>query len=157
MELTFTEIKKITNLLLKRTIDAVESRHDAESINQLLLKYKCQDLRELLQLMLCKMDSPELNMSMRESIKNITDESLQLHFELDFKTAQLNQSKQEVKYLKNEFNSLQDLITTYNEKSDYLQYYIGDLELILQHHQLSFKDEIKSIKPNSTPPKSPRP
>jgi len=153
--LTYIEIKRLTNIIITRAIKEINSRYEKKSIDEFVKKYGCKNEREFLQLVCCEVESLDLNISIRETIKNLENESYSIHNDLDVKISKLNESEEYNKYLKEQLIFMSEKTELSKQQIKYLQNYIDDMELVLRHNNISFKKEIKNIKPNSTPPKRP--
>ena len=154
MKLTYIEIKKIVNSIVTRVISEMNGRYN--NIPEFLEKYRCADEREFIHMMLCQYsNSANIDLSIRELINNLEEESYQMNFDLDFTRSQLKKEEAYTKFLHNEMKTMTNLIKVLNEKVSYVERYYDDVQLVLRYHNISFEETIKSIKPNATPPKKP--
>lgn len=150
MELTYIEVKKIINAVVTRVVSEIHDRYEKQSINGFLEKYKCKDEREFIEKMICKLSvSPDLSLNMREIIKNLEEESFAMSFDNGLKISQLKDANHTIRKLIHEIKSLEKLVKAYNEKTQYIEEYFENIQLVLRHNNLDYNDELKKVKPNS--------
>jgi len=142
-EPNYIDIKKIVDFTIKQLAVEIEKSYEESSITIYLEKYECQNIKELIYLLLCEVKPSDLNISlnMRQKIKDISDEVTNNESEteqLNLKIINMIQDKNE---LMKKVKEYEDLLPTYHRKTQELTQHINNLTAQLKSKSTS-KDYI---------------
>lgn len=143
MEPNFIDIKKIVDFTIKQLAVEIEKSYEENSITIYLEKYECQNIKELIYLLLCEVKPSDLNISlnMRQKVKDISNEVNHHESEteqLNLKIINMIQDKNELMQKVKEY---EELLPIYHKKTEELTQQVNSIRAQLKSKSTS-KDYI---------------